>query len=384
MDFLDLLLTNEQRMLKQSVAEMCKGKLKKLEEAAGETNEVNRDILAFLADQGLLGLAVPGKYGQGPERMSLVQFCLVREELAKSCPNAELIFTMQGLGAGPIVIAGNDNQKDRYLPMVAQGKTVNTFALTEPSGGTDAARIITTAERKGDDYILKGSKTFISMAPDADVYTVFAKTDPEKGAKGITGFIVERGFDGFQPGERMELMAAHPIGTIYFDNCRVPAANRLGEENEGFKIAMQTLDFFRTTVGACAVGFAQAALDESLRYAKERVAFGQPISNFQLIQAKLADMAVKLAAARLLVFQSAYLRDQGKIPITMESARAKLYATEKAQEIIDQAVQIFGGYGVCRGYLVEKLYREIRALRIYEGTSEIQHMIIAGQLLRQS
>lgn len=382
MEFVLDLLTEEQRMLRESVIRLCKGKLGELEERTGETNVVSREILKFLADQGLLGLTVPGKYGSGPETMSLVSFCLVREELARTCPNAELIFTMQGLGAGPIVVAGNEDQREAYLPRVASGEIVISFALTEPGGGSDVASILTRAERKGDEYILSGSKTFISMAPDADVYSVFAKTDPDKGAKGVTGFIVEKDLEGFVPGERLDLLAAHPIGSLYFEDCRVPAANRIGEEDGGFKIAMQTLDFFRTTVGAGAVGLAQAALDEALKYAKQREAFGQPISRFQLIQGKLADMATKVSAARLLVFRSAYLKDKGRERVTTESAMAKLYATEIAQEVIDQAVQIHGGYGVCKGYLVEKLYREVRAMRIYEGTSEIQHLVIANQLLR--
>ena len=383
MEFVLSLLTEEQRMLRESIIKMCKGKLGRLEEEVGETNIVNRDILKLLADHGLLDLDVPGEYGSGPEKMSLVSFCMVREELAKTCPNAELIFTMQGLGAGPIVFAGNKEQKQTYLPTVASGENIFTMALTEPNGGSDVASLQTRAIKEGSEYILNGSKTFISMAPDADVYTVFAKTDPDKGTKGVTAFIVEKGFDGFVPGERLDLVAAHPIGSIYFDGCRVPENNRLGEEGEGFKIAMQTLDFFRTTVGACAVGFAQAALEEAINYAKQREAFGQPISKFQLIQAKLADMATKVSAARLMVFRSAYLKDNGRDRITKESSMAKLFATEVAQEVIDQAVQVHGGYGVCKGYLVEKLYREIRALRIYEGTSEIQHLVIAGQLLRE-
>jgi len=383
MEFIEKLLTEEQKMVKETVVRLCKGKLKEMEEEAGETNVVSRKILKFLGSQGILGLTVPGKYGSGPDPMSLVLFCLVREELAKSCPNAELIFTMQGLGSGPIVAAGNEEQKQMYLPDVASGDRVITFALTEPSGGSDAARVLTRAERRGDEYILSGSKTFISMAPDADVYTVFAKTGPDKGSKGITGFIVEKGFEGFVPGERLDLMAAHPIGSLYFEDCRVPVRNRLGDENGGFKIAMQTLDFFRTSVGAGAVGLAQAALDEALRYSKQREAFGKAISGHQLIQAKLADMATKLEAARLLVFQSAFLRDGGKTPITKESSMAKLFATEMAQQIIDQSVQIHGGYGVCKEYRVEKLFREIRALRIYEGTSEIQHLVIANQLLKE-
>jgi len=382
MDFILSLLSDEQKMLRETVVKMCEGRLKEMDDEVGETNVVSRDILKFLADQGLLGLTVPGKYGSGPEKMSLVSFCLVREELARTCLNAELIFTMQGLGAGPIVVAGSEEQKQAYLPPVASGESCITFALTEPSGGSDAAAILTRAERKGDEYILNGEKTFISMAPDADVYTVFAKTDPAKGTKGITGFIVEKGFEGFTPGARLDLVAAHPIGSLHFEDCRVPAANRLGEEGSGFKVAMQTLDFFRTTVGACAVGFAQAAFDEALAYAKQREAFGQALSQFQLIQGKLADMATKISAARLLVFRSAFLKDQGRERITKESAMAKLYATEIAQEVIDEAVQIHGGLGVSRGYLVERLYREIRMLRIYEGASEIQRVIIANQLLR--
>jgi alkylation response protein AidB-like acyl-CoA dehydrogenase len=236
---------------------------------------------------------------------------------------------MQGLGAGPIVVAGSEEQKQKYLRPVAAGKSVITFALTEPSGGTDAASILSKAERRGDHYILNGSKTFISMAPDADVYCVFVKTDPGKGSKGVTGFIVEKGFPGFVPGERLDLVAAHPIGSLYFEDCIVPASNRLGEEGEGFKIAMQTLDFFRTTVGSCAVGFAQAAFDEALRYAKERTAFGQTIGKFQLVQAKLADMATKISAAR--PFQSAFSGCRKK-----EHHRVfhgQLYATEIAQQV---------------------------------------------------
>ncbi|MBN1383199.1 MAG: acyl-CoA dehydrogenase family protein [Deltaproteobacteria bacterium] len=382
MDFIEMLLTEEQKMIKETVVGLCKGKLKEMDEETGETNIVNRKIMKFLGEQGILGLTVPGRYGNGPDPMSLVLFSIVREELAKTCLNAELIFTMQGLGSGPIVAAGNEEQKKTYLPAVASGDSMITFALTEPSGGSDAARVLTRAERKGNEYILNGNKTFISMAPDADVYIVFAKTDPEKGSRGITGFIVEKGFEGFVPGERLDLMAAHPIGSLYFEDCRVPVKNRLGDENSGFKIAMQTLDFFRTTVAAGALGFAEAAMDEALKYSKQREAFGRPISGHQLIQAKLADMATKLEAARLLIFQSAYLRDAGKASITKESAMAKLYTTEIACEVIDQALQIHGGYGLCKGYLVEKLYREIRALRVYEGTSEIQHLVIANQLLR--
>jgi alkylation response protein AidB-like acyl-CoA dehydrogenase len=315
--------------------------------------------------------------------MSLVSFCLVRETLARLCPNAELIFTMQGLGSGPISFSGSEEQRRRYLPRVASGELVSTFALTEPHTGSDVADLKLEARRDGDFYVLNGQKTYISMAPDADIYTVFAKTDPEAGNKGISAFIVEKGTPGFYPGERLDLVAPHPIGAPVFTDCRVSATHRIGEENAGFKVAMSTLDFFRTTVGAGAVGFAQRALDESMAYVQKRRAFGKSISEFQAVQMKLANMATELAASRLLVYRAAMTRDRGLKPrVTLESSQAKYYATEAAQRVIDQAVQIHGAAGVTKGFEVERLYREIRALRIYEGTSEIQQLVIAGQLLR--
>lgn len=382
MPFINSLLNDEQKELLNLVKKISREKLGDLEEQVGEVDYVNREIACFLGEQGLLGLAVPGEYGSGFNERSLVKFCLVREELAKKCLNAELIFTMQGLGAGPLVVAGSDDQKARYFPGVSTGESIITFALTEASGGSDVANLLTTAEPDGDGYVLNGSKTFISMAPDADVYVVFAKTDKTKGSKGVSAFIVEKDFEGFIPGARLELVAAHPIGTIYLDNCRVPAANLIGRENEGFKIAMRTLDFFRTTVGACAVGYAQAALEAAIDYAKQREAFGATISKFQLIQSKLAKMATQVNAARLLVYQAAFLHDEEKKSVTLESSMAKLFATEISQRVIDQAVQIHGANGVSKGFLVEKLYREIRALRIYEGTSEIQQLVIANNLLK--
>jgi acyl-CoA dehydrogenase len=345
--------------------------------------------MAELARTGLLDWTVPGAYGTGrcpqaaPAVMSLVGFCLIRETLARLAPTAELIFTMQGLGAGPISFFGSDEQKQRFLPRVTSGELSAAFALTEPHTGSDPAAIETTAVRDGDHYVLNGRKTYISMAPDADLYTVFAKTDPAAGSRGISCFIVEKGTPGFDPGERIALLAPHPIGEPVFTDCRVPVANRIGDEHQGFKIAMGSLDFFRTTVGACAVGFAQRALDESLAYAKQRRAFGKAISEFQAVQTKLAAMSLDIEAARLLVYRAAMTRDSGrKARVTLESAQAKLFATEAAQRVIDAGVQIHGGNGVRKGVEVERLYREIRALRIYEGTSEIQHLVIAGQLLR--
>ncbi len=346
MEFLLTLIGEEQRALLEMTEELCRGRLGELERKVGETNVVNREILGCLADAGLLDWTVPGKYATGsgplhaPDPMSLVSFCLVRETLARHCPNAELIFTMQGLGSGPISFSGSEEQRQRFLPRVASGELVSTFALTEPHTGSDVADFKLEARRDGDSYVLNGQKTYISMAPDADVYTVFAKTDPEAGNKGISAFIVEKGTPGFFPGERLDLVAPHPIGAPVFTDCRVPASHRIGEENAGFKVAMATLDFFRTTVGAGAVGFAQRALDESMAYVQKRRAFGKTISEFQAVQMKLANMATELTASRLLVYRAAMTRDRGLKPrVTLESSQAKYYATEAAQRVIDQAVQ---------------------------------------------
>jgi acyl-CoA dehydrogenase len=388
MDFALSLVSEEQRQLQSAVERLCLGPLGERERQVGETDVVDRGIVASVSAAGLLDWTVPGSYGTGrhplraPDAMSLTSFCLIRETLARFCPNAELVVTMQGLGSGPISFFGTEDQRRRYLPGVAAGARLAAFALTEPDAGSDVAGLGMTAERDGDSYVLNGRKTFISMAPDADLYTVFAKTAPAAGKRGLSCFIVEKGMPGFDPGRRLPLMAAHPIGAPVFTNCRVPAANRVGDENAGFAIAMGTLDFFRTTVGAGAVGRAQRALDEALRYARERRAFGESIARFQAVQMKLAAMATDIAAARLLVYRAALTRDRGAAPrVTLESAQAKLFATEAAQRVIDAAVQIHGGAGVLKGVEVERLYREIRALRIYEGTSEIQHLVIAQHLL---
>jgi acyl-CoA dehydrogenase len=279
-------------------------------------------------------------------------------------------------------MSGSEGLKRKYCPLIASGQKIFTISLTEPNAGSDVSAIETTARRDNDHWVINGQKIFTSLAPDADIYSVFAKTDMARGTRGISAFVVEKGFPGFDAGKRMELMAAHPIGAPVFHNCLVPPENLIGQENEGFKISMRNLDFFRSTVGAAAVGMAQAALDEAVGYAKSRVQFGKPISEFQAIQFKLADMATELAAARALVFRAAYIKDRGADRITMESSMAKLYATEAAWRVIDQALQIHGGYGVIRGRHVERLYREIRALRVYEGTSEIQRLVIGNMLLK--
>ncbi|HJQ68546.1 MAG TPA: acyl-CoA dehydrogenase family protein [Blastocatellia bacterium] len=343
-------------------------------------DEQARALVRLLAEEGLLDHTVPRTPDE--TRLDVRALSVVREQLCYESSLADLMFAMQGLGSFPVTIAGSSEIKKRLLPEVRAGRQIAAFAITEPEAGSDVSAILTTARRDGASYVLDGAKTFISNAGLADFYTVFAKTDPDKGGKGISAFVVEKEAAGFSFEEKIELIAPHPIGRIRFAGCRVPAANLLGEEGAGFKIAMTTLDTFRPTVGAAAAGLAARALDEALGYAKRRAQFGRPIAEFQTIQAKLADMATELDAARLLVYRAAWKKDTAAGRVTLESAMAKLYATESAQRIIDQAVQIHGGTGVVRGSVVERLYREVRALRIYEGTSEIQRLVIAGQLLK--
>jgi acyl-CoA dehydrogenase len=379
---MDFLLNDDQKALREQVIELCENRLRPLEERIGENNVTSREIAREMARAGLFRLFVPGEFGNSTPMPSLVTICMVREQLALRCRNAELIFTVQGLGSYPIVIAGNQEQKAKYCPWIVSGEKLFAFALTEPASGSDAAALETVAAVSGEHYIVNGRKKFISLAPDADIYTVMVKTTPTKGSKGISALIMEKNLPGFDPGERMELIAAHPIGAPVFRDCRVPRESLIGEQDRGFKIAMRTLDFFRSTVGAGAVGMAQTALDEAICYAIRRTQFGRPIADFQAIRMKLAAMATELDAARLLVYRAAYLKDHGQDPITKESSMAKLYATEAAQRIIDQALQIHGGSGVVKGSILERLYREIRPLRVYEGTSEIQHLVIAGLLLK--
>ena len=343
-----------------------------------------RRLVEALATEGLLDYTVPAEFDSGAKEIDVRALCVIRERLSYESSLADLMFAMQGLGSFPIALAGTDEIKRRLLPLVKAGKAIAAFAITEPDAGSDVSAIQTTARPDGAGYVIDGAKTFISNAGLADFYTVFAKTDSEKGHKGISAFVVEKDTPGFTFEEKLELIAPHPIGRIRFSGCRVNAASLLGEKGEGFKIAMQTLDTFRPTVGAAAIGLAWRAMDEAVGYAKRRVQFGRPIAEFQSTQMKLAEMATELDAARLLVYRAAWKKDTCTERVTLESAMAKLYATEAAQRIIDAAVQSHGGAGVVKGATVEHLYREIRALRIYEGTSEIQKLVIAGQLLKSS
>ncbi|HEV8309073.1 MAG TPA: acyl-CoA dehydrogenase family protein [Methylomirabilota bacterium] len=381
---MELELTPEEEALEASVARAGTEVFRPLADAWGERDELNWELARALGKEGIFPLLIPAAFGgslEGPFRA--MALCLVREALARTCPPAEELFAIQGLGSYPILLAGTEAQKAAYLPPLARGEQVPAFALTEPEAGSDAAALATRAERDGDGWRLTGEKRFISNAPVADLYVVFAKTAAERGTRGISAFLVPKGTPGLS-GAPMHTLAPHVIGELRFEGCRVPAASLLGPEHEGWRIAMGTLDVFRASVGAQAVGLARAALDLALAYARTRVQFGQPLTRFQLVQAKLADMATELRAARLLVYSAARLKDAGALRVTLESSMAKLYATEMAHRVIDQAVQLHGGLGVVRGSPIERLYREARAPRIYEGTSEIQRLIIARELLRES
>jgi len=308
--------------------------------------------------------------------------CLIREALGATSPLADAVFALQALGVVPMLLSSNDAMRQRWLEPAIQGRAMASFAMTEPQAGSDVASLGTKAERDGDSYVLSGTKTFISNAGIADFYTVFATTDGAKRDKGIACFVVPADTPGLRFVRPLLLSAPHPLGEIAFQKARVPADCRLDKEGEGFKLGLATLDRVRATVGAAACGMAARALSEALAHAKSRQQFGRPLVDFQLIQEKLARMATELTAARLLVYRAAWEKDRGAPRVTLEAAMAKSYATEAAQRIVDDAIQILGGKGVLADNPVDRLYRSVRALRIYEGTTEIQHLIIAGQLVK--
>jgi len=341
-----------------------------------------KQLMQMMGKEGLFRLLVPKKYGGRYERVRSLPLCVAREELARGYNYAAACIATQGLAAVPIVIGGNQEQKEAYLPGLGSGELIGSFSITEPNAGSDAASLSTHAMRTGNEYEITGEKRFASNAGICDFYIIFAKTDPAKGAKGISAFLVDGGTKGllFKP---IHILCYDVLGHLKLEQIRVPAGNRLGEEGEGFKLAMQTLDVLRATVGAHAVGTAQAALDYALTYAGERRQFDKPLLKQQSIRFKLAEMAVSISAARLLVYQAAVAKDEGAPDITLKSSMAKLFATESAQKVVDEALQIFGGNGVVvKEYPMERLYREVRAPRVYEGTSEIQKLIIAGQVIK--
>lgn len=347
----------------------------------GDVDARLRQYVASLGQAGVLEFVV-----SSPDKKPDVRaICLIRETLSYSSALADLAFVMQGLGTYAISQAAPEHVRDFWVSRAAEGKAVAAFALTEPDAGSDVSAIKTTAQRDGDAYVINGTKRFISNAGVADFYTVFVRTGTEaNGRASLSAFVVGAKLPGFSVTERTPMIAAHPIGQIEFKDCRVPAEDMVGAEGDGFLLAMRTLDMFRPTVGAAACGLARRALDEAVSYAKTRKQFGRVLAEHQLVQEKLADMITELDAARLLVYRAAYLRDTGTARVTRESSEAKLFATEAAGRIIDQAVQVHGGAGLVRGSVVERLYRDVRALRIYEGTSEIQKLIIASQLLKET
>lgn len=341
-------------------------------------------IVAALGQAGLLRVCVPQSYGGESENLDVRNLCLAREILGHSSGLADFALAMQGLGSAPITLFGREDQKRSLLPRVAAGTALAAFALSEPDAGSDVSAISTTATRDGDYWRLDGVKTWISNASLAAFYVVFARTGEGPGTKGLSAFIVDADTAGLDASERIEVIAPHPLGTLQLKDCRVPADHLLGQPGGGFKIAMATLDVFRSTVGAAALGFARRALDEATARVHKRRMFGRAQADFQLTQCKIADMALSIDAAALLIYRSAWTKDVLGGRVTREASMAKLFATEAAQRVIDEAVQIFGGLGVVRGVTVERLYREIRALRIYEGASEVLKLIIASKVLEEA
>ena len=349
-----------------------------------DLDEEARRLVQQLGKQGFLAYTVPKQFGGAREKVQARDLCIIREELARGSALADAMFAMQALGSYPITLFGTDEQKQRYLPAVSEGTRIAAFALTEPEAGSDISGLQTRAARRGKEYCLTGTKRFISNAGIADNYVVFVSTAPEKKGKGISAFVVDANISGLIVKERTQVISPHPIGVIAFEECVISENSLLGNEGDGLKIALGTLDILRCTVGAAALGFAQRAMKEAVDYARKRRQFDRPLIDFQAIQFKLADMATDLEAARLLVYQAACAHDSGAADAKLNSSMAKLFATESAQRIVDQALQIHGGMGVVVGSVVERLYRDVRALRIYEGTSEIQKIVIARELLRKA
>jgi alkylation response protein AidB-like acyl-CoA dehydrogenase len=342
-----------------------------------DADAICRRLVAELGAAGFLRYCAPGG-----DAYDVRAIATLREVLAYHAGLADFAFVMQGLGSGPIALAGTDAQRKAWLPQVARGTSIAAFALSEPEAGSDVGAMKTTARRDGAHWVMDGSKTWISNGGIAGLYVVFAREPGSEGTKGISAFAVEAGTPGLDDTVRIDIVAPHPMATLRFSGCRIPAGNLLGEEGGGFKLAMRNLDVFRTTVAGAALGFARRALDEAMAHARSRGMFGRLLADFQLTQAKLADMATGIEAAALLTARAAWVRDEKGARITREAAMAKMQATETAQQVVDAAVQLLGGLGVKRGHIVESLYREVRALRIYEGATEVQKMIIARELLK--
>jgi acyl-CoA dehydrogenase len=363
------------RVLAEAIERWCASNLPV---SHNDVDTACRELVQKLGRDGWLNHTAPGP--DAPSALDVRTLCLIRETLARHDGLADFAFAMQGLGAGPISLFGNAAQR-HWLKGTRAGATITAFALTEPQSGSDVANIAMTAKRYGDGYILDGEKTWISNGGIADLYVVFARTGEASGAKGLSAFLIPADVVGLSVAERIEVIAPHPLARLNFERVCVPASAMIGAPGDGFRIAMSTLDIFRATVGAAALGFACRALDEAVARVRTRQLFGGPLADQQIVQAHIADMAVAVDAAALLIYRAAWTKDNGAARVTREAAMAKLYATECAQEVIDKAVQLHGGDGVRRGHIVEKLYREIRALRIYEGASDVQKVVIARQTL---
>ena len=367
---------NEHRAWRRDLAAWCDAYEFRHDDDA---DDICRSLVSDLGRDGWLRACVPAAGGGLYANLDVRTIALSRDTLAFHGGLADFALAMQGLGSGPISLFGSAEQQASYLNRVSRGEAISAFALSEAEAGSDVAAMATTATRDGNDFVLNGEKTWISNGGIADFYCVFARTGEAEGARGLSTFIVDADTAGLTIENRIDTIAPHPLATLRFDNCRVPASQRLGEGGDGFKIAMATLDVFRTSVGAAALGFARRALDEAVKHTSTRELFGAPLSELQMTQATIADMAVDVDASALLVYRSAWAKDCYQERVTREAAMAKLYSTESAQRVIDSAVQLFGGKGVVSGNVAETLYREIRALRIYEGASEIQKVIIARQ-----
>jgi acyl-CoA dehydrogenase len=369
------------RELKRGLDAWCHEHAKLLGATHEELDRSCEQLAHALGEAGWLRYTVPAAYGGATEQLDVRSLSLIRETLAYHSGLADFVFAMQGLGSAPITLFGTEAQKSAYLPAVATGEKIAAFALSEAEAGSDVSALAMTARRDAARLVLDGEKTWISNGGLAAFYTVFARTGEAPGTRGLSAVVVDAGLPGFDVKERIELIAPHPIAKLAFEDVSVPASQLLGEPGTGFKIAMATLDVFRTTVGAAALGFARRAMDETTAHVNRRVLFGGVLADLQLTQAAVADMAVDIDASALLVYRSGWTKDQNQTRVTREAAMAKLHATERAQQVVDRAVQLLGGRGVVAGETVARLYQEIRALRIYEGASEVQKIIIARQVL---
>lgn len=377
---MELMLSAAEKSFKEYCRRFAREKVVPIAEKYGETDDIPKELVTAMAEAGLFQLFLPEDLGG--KGVKALPICLAREELAGVYCPADVTLAMQGLGSYPIFLAGSGDQKKKFLSKIGSGEWLTTYALTEPEAGSDVNGMMSQAKEEPEGFVLNGAKRFISNGYAADIMVAFAKTPLEGNPKAMSAFILKKGMPGLTVAKRLKAMAPHDLVELEFNHCVVPGENLLGKVGEGFKIAMKTLDVFRMSVGAAAVGIGQAAFDTALNYSKKRVQFGNAIAKFQAVQLKLAEMATELDAARALVYRAAILKDRGDPNVSRFASMAKFYATEIGFRAVDQGVQIHGGIGVIQGSLVERLYREIRALRIYEGTSEIQKLIIANSLLK--